>query len=137
MSFGQHFQYQKQVQILPEGDYDVTLEEPFETTVGGFAVLRFPFLVDGQVEPCNPKYFDLFDCTDPSNQEKWEMFCRKASRIKECFLLSGDFSNSNYRTWANHKGRIRIEKSREGFTNVTKFYRNVNFQTWAYAQGIK
>lgn len=128
MSFGQHFVYEKQARVLPDGDYDVTLAEPFETSVGGFAVLRFPFTVDGINEVVVPNYFDLFDCTDPYDQTKLQMFNRKASRIKECFLLPGDFADGNYRTWRGCHGRIRIEKSESGFMNVTQFYRNADMK---------
>ena len=121
MSFGAHFQYQKPADILPEGEYDVTLGEPFETRVGGYAVLRFPFCADGVDPATKPNYFDLFDCTDPNSAEKRDMFNKRASRIIDCFKLEGFFDTASYRSWKGKRGRIAVAKDDKGFTNVTKF----------------
>lgn len=123
MSFGASYSYQKQPKVLSNGDYNVTLEVPYETTVSGYNVLRFPFTVDGETEKVIPNYFDLFDCTDPTNPAKIEQFKKQASKIKACFKLSGPFNETNYTLWAKHKGKIRIEKSDTGFVNVVQFYK--------------
>lgn len=134
MSFGVHFQYQKAVDVLPEGEYDVSLGEAFETTVGGYSVLRFPFCVDGIEPEYKPNYFDLFDCTDPNNAEKRDMFNKRASRIIDCFQLEGFFNEQSYRSWRGKRGRIQISKDEKGFTNVSKFLpktANTGFETGA------
>ena len=41
--FGANYSYQKQPKILTDGDYEITLNKPFETMVGSYKVLRFPF----------------------------------------------------------------------------------------------
>lgn len=123
MSFGANYSYQKQPKVLSNGDYDVTLEVPYETTISGYNVLRFPFTVNGETEKTIPNYFDLFDCTHPENHDKVELFRKQASRIKACFKLSGPFNETNYALWAGHKGKIRIEKSDTGFVNVVQFYK--------------
>lgn len=121
--FGSGYSYEKQPKVLANGDYEVILESPFETTVGDYSVLRFPFKVEGESEPVVPKYFDLFDCTNPYDQFKLSQFKKSASKIKACFKLSGAFSLENYAKWAGSKGKIRIEKSENGFVNVTHFYK--------------
>ena len=121
--FGNGYSYEKQPKILVDGDYEITLEPPFETKVGNYSVLRFPFKVEGESEPVVPNYFDLFDCADPYDQFKVSQFRKSASKIKACFKLSGAFSSENYAKWAGSKGKIRIEKSENGFTNVTRFYK--------------
>ena len=121
--FGQSYSYQKQPKILSDGDYDVTLEKPFETKIGDYSVLRFPFKVNGESEPVVPNYFDLFDCTDPYGYVKVAQFRKAASKIKACFKLPGAFSPENYAKWVGSKGKIRIEKSENGFVNVTRFYK--------------
>lgn len=121
--FGQSYSYQKQPKVLSDGDYDVTLGKPFETKIGGYSILRFPFTVDGETEPVVPNYFDLFDVTDPTNQLSVGMFNKAASKIKACFKLKGNFTESNYIGWEGHKGKIRIAKSKNGFINVTQFYK--------------
>lgn len=121
--FGQSYSYQKQPKILSDGDYDVTLGKPFETKIGDYSALRFPFTVDGETEPVIPNCFDLFDVTDPTNQVNVEIFNKAASKIKACFKLKGSFTESNYIGWEGHKGKIRIAKSKNGFTNVTQFYK--------------
>lgn len=123
MSFGQTYTYKKQPKILANGDYTITLGKPFEKMVSNFNVLRFPFTVDGINEEVIPNYFDLFDCNDPSDDFKVEMFQKQASRIKACFNLSGHFDESNYITWNGKKGKVHIESGENGFTNVTKFYK--------------
>ena len=123
MSFGANYHYEKQPKILADGDYDITLGKPVETTVSGFSVLRFPFTVDGETDKVVPNYFDLFDCTDPSNPERVEQFNKQASKIKACFNLGGQFDESNYIKWNGHKGKVRIEKSKAGFVNVVQFYK--------------
>lgn len=121
--FGQNYSYQKQPKILTDGDYNITLGKPYETQVADFNVLRFPFTVDGETEPCVPNYFDLFDCTNPTDTEKMQMFQKNASKIKACFKLGGNFDESNYIKWNGSKGKVRIEKSKAGFVNVVQFYK--------------
>lgn len=121
--FGENYHYEKQPKILTDGDYEVILELPFETTVGNYSVLRFPFKVNGESEPVVPNYFDLFDCTYLCDQVKVSQFIKTASKIKACFKLKGSFSSENYATWEGSKGKIRIEKSGNGFVNVTRFYK--------------
>lgn len=121
--FGSNFHYEKQPKILANGDYDVTLGSPYETIVGGYPVLRFPFTVDGENEPVVPNYFDLFDVTDPNDPEKIKQFNKNASKIKACFKLSGSFGEISYIKWTGSKGKVRIEKSKTGFVNVSQFYK--------------
>lgn len=121
--FGSNYSYEKQPKILADGDYEVILELPFEQKVGNYSVLRFPFTVNGESEPVVPNYFDLFDCTDPHDYLKVWQFRKAASKIKACFKLKGAFSSENYATWVGSKGKIRIEKSANGFVNVTRFYK--------------
>ena len=121
--FGAKYSYEKQPKILADGDYEVTLETPYETKVGNYSVLRFPFKVNGESEPVVPNYFDLFDCTDPYDCFKVTQFRKSASKIKACFKLTGEFSPENYTKWAGKKGKIRIEKSENGFVNVVRFYK--------------
>ena len=121
--FGSNYSYEKQPKILANGDYEVTLELPYETKVGNYNVLRFPFKVDGESETVVPNYFDLFDCTDPYDNFKVSQFRKSASKIKACFKLSGAFSLENYAKWVGSKGKIRIEKTENGFVNVVRFYR--------------
>ena len=121
--FGSSYSYEKQPKILADGDYEVALELPYETKVGNYNVLRFPFKVDGENEPVVPNYFDLFDCTNQYDNFKVEQFRKSASKIKACFKLSGAFSAENYAKWAGKKGKIRIEKSENGFVNVVRFYK--------------
>ena len=121
--FGENYHYEKQPKILANGDYEVVLELPFETKVGDYSVLRFPFKVNGESEQVVPNYFDLFDCTDPHDQFKVSQFRKAASKIKACFKLKGSFSSESYAIWAGNKGKIRIEKSENGFVNVTRFYK--------------
>lgn len=121
--FGESYRYEKQPKILANGDYEVILELPFETMVGNYSVLRFPFKVNGESESVVPNYFDLFDCTAPYDQFKVAQFRKSASKIKACFKLKGSFSSGNYATWVGRRGKIRIEKSENGFVNVTRFYK--------------
>ena len=123
LMFGSNYSYEKQPKILADGDYEVVLELPFETKVGNYSVLRFPFKVKGEDEVVVPNYFDLFDCTDQHDYLKLEQFRKSASKIKACFKLKGSFSSENYATWIGSEGKIRIEKSANGFVNVTRFYK--------------
>lgn len=123
MSFGANYHYEKQPKILADGDYEITLGKPVETEVAGYSVLRFPFTVDGETEKVVPNYFDLFDCTDPTDPEKIAQFMKQASKIKACFKLGGNFGEPNYIKWQGSKGKVRIEKSKAGFVNVVQFYK--------------
>ncbi len=123
MSFGANYHYEKQPKILADGDYNITLGKPTETTVAGFSVLRFPFTVNGEVEKVVPNYFDLFDCVDPNDPERVASFIKQASKIKACFKLGGNFGEQNYIKWNGSKGKVRIEKSKAGFVNVVQFYK--------------
>lgn len=123
MSFGTNYHYQKQPKILADGDYEIKIGKPFETQVSGFSVLRFPFTVDGETGPVVPNYFDLFDCSDATDEKQLEYFNKTASKIKACFNLAGQFDESNYIKWNGKKGKVRIEKSKAGFVNVVQFYK--------------
>ena len=120
--FGECFVYKKQPKILPAGDYTVTLRKPFVTTIGGYNVLRFPFNVEGEPSDIIPYSFDLFDVSDIRDTQQVERFCKNASKIKDCFKLEGNFSEDNFIKWEGKSGKVHIDKSNNGFMNVTKFY---------------
>lgn len=126
MSFGEHFMYKKAVPVLKDGIYKIRLFEPFETTVGSFRVLRFPFQVEGITEEVRPNYFDLFDCTDPNDHDKLEMFQKNASRILDCFGLGGAKVFPDNKTFYMRTGSVEIKKSESGFTNVCRFLPQTN-----------
>ena len=65
---------------MTDGDYEITLNKPFETMVGSYKVLRFPFSVNGEKELCTPNYFDLFDVINPDDSVKVAMFNKQASK---------------------------------------------------------
>lgn len=124
--FGSVFKYEDQAIKLKPGIYDVTLERPFETMINGYHVLKFPFTVDGVNQRTNPDNFVLFDAKDGDDPEKIKMFIKKASRIKACFILKGDFSEANYVAWTGKKGSISVVEDEQGYLNVKDFLPNVN-----------
>ena len=124
--FGSSFKYEDPVRPLLVGDYEVTLQKPYETTVGGYKVLKFPFTVDGELEEVSPNEFVLFDTHPEDGEEKMKMFIVRASKIKACFILKGSFNETNYMSWAGHKGRIHVAKDKAGFLWVSDFYQNEN-----------
>lgn len=124
--FGSSFKYEDPVRPLLVGDYEVTLQKPYETTVSGYKVLKFPFTVDGEKEEVSPNEFVLFDTNPEDGEDKMHMFIRRASKIKACFILKGSFSEANYMSWAGHKGRIHVAKDKAGFLWVSDFYQNQN-----------
>ena len=126
MAFGNFYHYEVQAVTLKPGAYDVVLTRIFETMINGYKVLKFEFRVEGINSRTSPGNFVLFDATDPEDQEKVKMFIKKASKIKECFILKGPFTEANYVAWEGKKGKIYIEKDDTGFTNVKNFYPNEN-----------
>lgn len=124
--FASSFKYEDPVRPLLVGDYEVTLQKPYETTVSGYKVLKFPFTVDGEKEEVSPNEFVLFDTNPEDGKEKMKMFIRRASKIKACFILKGSFNETNYMSWVGHKGRIHVAKDKAGFLWVSDFYQNEN-----------
>lgn len=124
--FGSSFKFEDPARPLSVGDYEVTLQKPYETTVSGYKVLKFPFVVDGVKELVSPNEFVLFDTNPEDGEDKMKMFIRRASKIKACFILKGSFNETNYVSWAGHKGRIHIDKDKAGFLWVSDFYQNEN-----------
>ncbi len=124
--FGSSFKYEDPIRPLLVGDYEVTLQKPYETTVSGYKVLKFPFTVDGEKEEVSPNEFVLFDTNPEDGKEKMHMFIRRASKIKACFILKGSFNEANYVSWAGHKGKIHVAKDKAGFLWVSDFYQNEN-----------
>lgn len=124
--FGISFKYEDPVRPLLVGDYEVTLQKPYETNVSGYEVLKFPFTVDGEKEEVSPNEFVLFNTNPEDGEEKMKMFIRRASKIKACFILKGSFNEANYMSWAGHKGRIHVAKDKAGFLWVSDFYQNPN-----------
>lgn len=121
--FGNSYSYKKHPKILDAGIYEVTLETPFETKVGVYPVLRFPFKVNGESEPVVPNYFDLFKYTNPYDDFTVLQFRESASKIKACFKLPGEFSSENYAKWVGCKGKVMIKKSENGFVYISYFYK--------------
>ena len=121
--FGTNYSYKKQSKILADGIYEVTLELPFETKVGGYPVLRFPFKVKGENKPVAPNHFDLFKYANSYDYFQVSQFRESASKIKACFKLPGAFSSENYAKWVGCKGKVMIKKSENGFVYVTYFYK--------------
>lgn len=130
MRLAESFQYQEPVHVLADGIYTVQLGEPFETSVGSYQVLRFPFKVVDVREECAPNYFDLFDVTDVNDNRQVEMFMKNLSKIKACFLLEGKPIPENYKNWVGHRGIVEIKKSEKGFSNVTRFERNSQYEMY-------
>ena len=124
--FGSSFKYEDPVRPLLVGDYKVTLQKPYETTVSGYKVLKFPFTVDEEKEEVSPNEFVLFDTKPEDGEDKMKMFIRRASKIKACFILKGSFNEANYVSWAGHKGKIHIDKDKAGFLWVSDFYQNAD-----------
>ena len=121
--FGRSYEYTKQPKLLEDGDYKITLKLPYETTVGTYPVLRFPFFLKEPDEDIRPCYFDLFDCIDEDDEEKVKAFRNKASKIVDCFGLKGNFAPETYPRWVGSTGKVRIERSDAGFVNVVAFYK--------------
>lgn len=124
--FGSSFKYEEQARPLPIGDYEVTLQKPYETMVSGYEVLKFPFIINGINGLFSPNEFVLFNPQSDDDEEKKRMFIKRASKIKECFILKGSFNETNYMSWAGHKGRIHIARDKAGFLWVSEFYQNPN-----------
>lgn len=124
--FGSFYHYEDQAIKLKPGIYDVTLERPFETSINGYHVLKFPFTVDGINQKTNPDNFVLFDVKDGDDPEKVRMFIKKASRIKACFILKGGFREENYVAWTGKKGCISVVEDEQGYLNVRDFLPNKN-----------
>lgn len=132
--FGSNFRYEDPALKLKTGNYDVTLERPYETDINGYHVLKFPFTVDGINERTNPNNFVLFDTKEGDSPEKVKMFIQKASKIKACFILKGRFGEENYVAWTGKKGKIYIEEDDAGFVNVKNFHQNENLTAADKAQ---
>lgn len=128
MNYAGRYHYKEQALPLKDGEYDVELEEPFETDVAGYHVLRFPFKVVGIRENVVPNYFDLFDVSNELDEKQVQLFERNASKIKACFLLQGDFVPTSYFTWKGRRGRIVVKKQESGFINVVNFLRHPDYE---------
>lgn len=124
MAFGDFYHYEEQAVVLKPGAYDVELTRVFETNLNGYRVLKFEFRVEGMSFRTTPGNFVLFDVSDPQDPEKISMFNRKASKIKECFILKGPFCETNYVAWQGKKGKIFVSTDKAGFVNVSDFYPN-------------
>lgn len=124
--FGSSFKFEDPSRPLNVGDYEVTLQKPYETELSGYRVLKFPFTVNGINEPVSPNEFILFDTNPEDGEDKMKMFIKRASKIKACFILKGTFCEANYVSWSGHKGKICISKDKAGFLWVSDFYQNEN-----------
>ena len=126
MAFGDFYHYEEQAVVLKPGAYDVVLTRIFEDTINSYRVLKFEFRVEGMSFRTSPGNFVLFDVTDPNDPEKVSMFNRRASKIKECFMLKGPFCESNYVAWQGKKGKLFVSIDKAGYVNVSDFYPNEN-----------
>lgn len=124
MAFGNFYHYEEQAVVLKPGAYDVELTRVYETNINSYKVLKFEFSVEGMSFKTSPGNFVLFDVSDPQDPEKISMFNRKASKIKECFVLKGPFCETNYVAWQGKKGKILVSTDKAGFVNVSDFYPN-------------
>ena len=124
MAFGDFYHYEEQAVVLKPGVYDVILTRVFETMLNSYRVLKFEFRVEGMSSKPSPGNFVLFDVSDPEDPEKIAMFNKKASKIKESFILKGPFCEANYVAWQGKKGKIVVSTDKSGFMNVSDFYPN-------------
>ena len=124
MAFGDFYHYEEQAVVLKPGAYDVVLTRIFETMINSYKVLKFEFRVEGMPFRTSPSNFVLFDVSNPEDPERISMFNKKASKIKECFILKGPFCETNYVAWQGKKGKISVSVDKAGFTDVSDFYPN-------------
>ena len=121
MAFGETYKFVQPTQALKDGTYCVRLKKPYETRIGGYSVLRFPFIPLNVEGVFQPDHFDLFDCVNPNDEKELMAFRKTASKIKACFLLSGSFCEASYARWENAEGLIEVKKGNNGFTNVVNW----------------
>ena len=124
MAFGDCCKYKRQPVLLEPGAYDVYFTWIHEETIDGRRGLVFEFKVKGMPSlPCTGE-FVLFDVADPDDRKAVDEFSRMASKIKECFMLYGDFCEANYMAWEMKEGRIYVSADRFGNFTVSDFFPN-------------
>lgn len=121
MSFGRNYHYVPAVDVLEDGKYNVKLGKIEEINLAGYNVLRFHFQCVDKKEAHAPNYFDLFDVPESHTEKDVEMFNKRASRIRDCFGLEGEFNPVSYMAWSGKTGDIVIKTGTDGFRNVSKF----------------
>lgn len=124
MAFGDCYGYERQPVLLEPGVYDVYLVWIHEETIEGKRGLVFEFKVKGMSSLPYPGDFVLFDVADPYDRKAVNEFNRMASKIKECFMLYGDFCEANYMAWEMKEGRVYVSADRLGNFTVSDFFPN-------------
>lgn len=124
MAFGDCYGYERQQVLLEPGAYDVYLTWIHEETIEGRRGLVFEFKVKGMPSLPYPGDFVLFDVSDPYDRKAVNEFNRMASKIKECFMLYGDFCEGNYMAWEMKEGWVYVSADRLGNFTVSDFFPN-------------
>ena len=73
-----------------------------------------------------PGDFVLFDVIYPEDEEAFNEFNRRASKIKECFALYGPFNEGNYIKWEMKEGKVYVSADESGCLIVSDFFPKEN-----------
>lgn len=118
--FGQGFKRMDAVKVAGDGVYKVTLVGTTIKERNGFTFMEFSFKYNDGEEKL-PNTFTLFENTPSQGQKGYEDFCRKATRIFDCFDIEEGFTPQIMQKWVGHEGTIEIGKDSKGFATVKKF----------------
>lgn len=121
--FGQSFKRMESLPLATEGEHTVTLGIPSVKQKNGYVWLEVPITYE-KGEKLRPDNFTLFDPTDQMDLKQVEGFCRKATKIFDCFDLKNTFDNTEFPQWKGHQGKVIIAKDKNDFLVVKDFIKS-------------
>lgn len=113
--YGNGYEEREYTRIVPEGDYEVVLGTPQDTTTkNGYPIRRIPVKIVGY-DGYYPNEWTWFD-RPTDDVEKMARWNSDRTRDADVFgVARGDFRPE---AWQGKRGWVRIAKDREGFTKV-------------------
>lgn len=131
--FGKDFERMDASDIAKPGEYDIIIKSVHEREKKGYHFLEFGFeYADGWDR--QPKTFSLFENTAEQGEKGRIEFCRRATKIFDCFNLKEGFDEQTRSYWIGARGRVEIGEDKKGFTVVKKFLPSASAQERNFAR---
>ena len=110
-----------ELEIVPDGDYNIQIVETWADQVNGYERLNFKFEIDGRGE-CIPNKISFFLPTGDEDPEKTRRTLIRLRQFYKCFNVDIDRCNASPRIFLKQRGKVAIKTDAQGYKTVTYFY---------------
>lgn len=110
-----------ELEIVPDGDYNIQIVETWNDVVNGYERLNFKFVIEGRGE-CIPNKIAFFFPTGDDDPERTRRTLIRLRQFYNCFRVDIDRCNASPRIFLHQHGRVAIKTDAQGYKTVSYFY---------------